>query len=127
MFIKGMTDFAHGAIAVVSHAVGHNRDATRAIAFKAGFLVGDRLVGTSATRSSFLNFVFGHIDSKGSINRQSQPWVGVGVIAALTGCNRDLPNHLGKHLAALSVLRFFAVLNIGPFTMPCHDPPRSIH
>jgi len=76
------------------------------------------LAGPALDRA--LDRVLGHVVGQGLVDRQAQARVAAEIRAAHLGRDRDLADEFGKQLAALGILAFLAVLNIGPFTVSGH-------
>lgn len=118
---EGMTNSCRGAVAVVGHALDHHRHAVGAVAF-IGQL--DHIVAAGsagATGDGPVDDVAAHVGTQGLVQGQAQAWVGVGIAAALTGRDGQLTNPLGENLASLGILTLFAVLDVRPLGMTCHN------
>ncbi len=121
VFAQDVAHFGYGAHFVIGHGVHNNGCATYAVALVANFFVADAFKVTAGFVDVVFNAVSRHVGSFGFINSQAQARVGSGIRPALTGCNSDFADDARPDFSALFVLPAFTVLDIGPFTMPCHD------
>ena len=121
VFAERVSYFGHGAHPVVGHRVDHDRCATNAIALVADFLVGQSLGVARGLVDVVLDAVGGHVGRLGLVHRQAQAGVGRQVAAARAGSHSDFTNDAGPDLAAFFILPPFAVLDIRPFAVSCHE------
>ena len=123
VFVESMAHISYGAGFVVGEAIHHQRGAADAVAFVAQFDVFHAFQVAAAFVDGALDVVFGHIGIKGFVHGQAQARIGGRVAAAHFGGHGDFFNQAGKNFTALGVLTPFAVLDIGPFAVTCHNNP----
>src|SRR5690554_84128 len=125
MLTKGMTHFTGGAVAVIGHGLDQHRHTAWRITFIGQLFNVLVVVSSHAAGNGPVNGVTGHIGTKGLVNDGPQPRVIRRIASTIAGSHRQLPDQLGENLAALSVLRSLAMLDVGPFTMSSHVSPRN--
>ena len=62
-----------------------------------------------------------HIRRQGLVDSGTQPRIAIDITTADPCGYRNFPDEFGKELAPFGILCRFAVLDIGPFTVPCHS------
>ncbi len=120
-----MAHVGHGAVAIVGHAIDHDRNTPGAVAFVAYFL---DIVGVLITGCALygpLDSVLGDVPGKRLVHRQAQTGIGGGVGAPHAGGDADFPDELGEQFAALRILRPLAVLDVCPLAVSGHVVARA--
>ena len=121
VFAQDVAHFGYGAHFVVGHGVNNNGCAAYAVALVAYFFVADAFKVTAGFVDVVFDAVCGHVGGFGFVYSQAQARVGSGIRPALSGGYGDFADDARPDFAALFVLPAFAVLDVCPFTMPCHD------
>src|SRR5690606_10126825 len=98
-----------------------NGGAVDAIAFVTDFFVVGAFQAASAALDGAVDVVLGHIGPSRLVDRQPEARVGGDVAAAHTGCYRDFLDETGPDFAALGIGGGFFMLDVGPFTVSCHE------
>jgi hypothetical protein len=74
-----------------------------------------------AARDRAINSIASHISGERLIDCSAQTWIICYVATACFCRNSKLTNYFRKNLTALRILPCFSVLDVGPFTMTCHN------
>src|SRR5262249_30284713 len=110
-----VTNFAHGAIAVVGIDFGEDGDSARAITFQREFFVGRARQFARAALDRALDIVGGHVFGFSRRDGGAQARSAIRIPAAVLGSNADFLDKTGEDLAALGVQRALLVFNCGTF------------
>ena len=125
VLVEGVANVGDGARLVVGEAVDHHRSAADAVAFIADLDVIDAFEFAGALLDRVVDLVLGHIDCLALVDGQAQARVEARIAAAHLGGDGDFLGDLGKSRATLLILPTLTVLDVGPFTVSCHDYPRA--
>ena len=121
VFAEGMTDFGHGAHAVVGQAIDNHRGTVDAVAFVANFFVVRAINLARAALDRPLDGVLGHVVIVGFIHRQTQARIAVDAAAAHLRGDRDFLDQACSNLAFFCILAALAMLDVCPLTVTGHS------
>ncbi len=116
---KGGAHGGGGAVAIVGQRLDDDRAAARAVAFVTHFLIAFAVLRAGLVDRA-LDVVLGHRLRLGGIDGQPQARVHVGIGHAHFRRHGDFAAELGKHRAALLVLRALAMHDVLEFGMAGH-------
>ena len=117
---QSVAHVGNGALTIVGQAIDDDGGTVDAVAFVADFLVADAFQFAGTALDGARDVVGRHVFFLGLGHRGAQTWIKCRIAAAEAGGNRNFLDQLGEDLAAFGVLPSLAMLDVGPFGMPCH-------